>query len=398
METQELKELIRKYNAGLASVSEKARIEEWYEQINGKDIELGNKSEKEKVKQEISAGLNHYLSNQEEENEEEHHPEQNRSIYSWLKWAAAFVLLALGTGLYVNLNNPKPKIVASIKSEPNVEDIAPGGNKATLTLTDGSKLILDKANNGVLINQGNTVISKTADGKLVYEVLNNQLSPSNTELNSIVTPRGGEYQVTLSDGTKVWLNAASSLSYPTVFSGKQRRVELKGEAYFEVAENAKKPFLLKVNDDIHIEVLGTHFNVMAYHDEAEVKATLLEGSIKVSKNSSSSLLEPGQQAIIGKGNLIKLANVNTEEAVAWKNGYFMFNDEPLESIMRKISKWYAVDIVYENMPDNLHFGGMVSRSKNISSVLKIMELTKNVHFEILPNDSSGTERRVLVMP
>jgi len=398
LETQKLKELIQKYNAGRASAEEKAQLEEWYEQLHGKEIEFANEEERDRLKQEINDTLHAHLIEIKDAEELPEEPSRGSllSDFPWLQLAACVVLLAIGTAAYLSVKYPLPQAVENKKELTQEEDIAPGGNRATLTLADGSKIILDEAGEGIVANEGNAAINKTADGKVVYKLSDKQAIALKD--NQIATPRGGTYQITLSDGTKVWLNAASTLTYPAAFTGKERAVALTGEAYFEVAKNTELPFIVKISDNIRLQVLGTHFNIMAYQDEAEVKTTLLEGSVKVFKNEASSLLKPGEQASIGKGSGIKVSSVNTEEAVAWKNGYFMFNDEPLESIMRKLSKWYAVDIVYQNIEGNLHFGGMVSRSKNISSVLRIMELTGNIHFKISPGDSSGKERRVIVMP
>ena len=393
METQKLSELLRKYNAGQATDEEKAWIEEWYNQINGTDFDFDNEDEVERIKQEISSDLAGYLPDRKENAARSKHV---LIRYPWIKWAAVITIFSIAAALY--LQSSKQIVTAeNHNNKSEIDDIAPGGHNAVLTLADGSKIILNEEDNGILINEGNASISKVEDGNLVYHTPENTELYSDARQNIITTPLGGEYRVTLSDGTKVWLNAASSLTFPAAFTGKERKVELTGEAYFEVARNEKMPFMLKVNDDIHLHVLGTHFNVMAYRDEKEVKATLLEGSVKISRNNSNRLLKPGQQAIIGQEPEIRTAYVNTEEVVAWKNGYFMFTDASLESIMQKISKWYAVDIVYQNKPKNLHFGGMVSRSKNISEVLKIMELTGSVHFKISAGNSSGKERRVTVM-
>ncbi|WP_121812232.1 FecR family protein [Mucilaginibacter kameinonensis] len=271
--------------------------------------------------------------------------------------------------------------------------IAPGGNKATLTLSNGSKITLDDLATGQLTKQSGVTITKTGNGKLVYTIANDSSkSPQGAlQYNTIETPKGGQYQVNLPDGSKVWLNAASSLRYPTNFSGAVRRVELTGEAYFEVAKNPAKPFKV-VSNAQEVEVLGTHFNISTYPDDASVKTTLLEGSVKVlsTKLNQSKLLKPGEQSNI-TDNSIHVQAVDTDDVVAWKNGYFMFVDEDLKSIMSKLSRWYNIDVEYTGNVDNLRFGGMVSRSKDLAQALKIIEQTGSVKIKI-------EGRRVIIMP
>ncbi len=255
-----------------------------------------------------------------------------------------------------------------------------------LTLADGTKINLDKAENGEIAHQAGWTISKKEGSQLVYSLVTPGEQPSrgNSLFNVIETPRGGEYQVILPDGTRVWLNAASSLRYPAVFAGSERRVELRGEAYFEVAHNSKMPFRIKSNHQL-VEVLGTHFNISSYADDKIIKTTLLEGSVAVSVGNdiASQNLKPGQQAVVGHtGSSIRIKNVDVEESIAWKNGYFLFNDESIESIMRKVARWYDVDVEYTGKIPSVGFNGTVLKSKNISGVLKILELTKAVHFKV----------------
>ncbi|QEC79690.1 FecR family protein [Mucilaginibacter ginsenosidivorax] len=274
--------------------------------------------------------------------------------------------------------------------------IAPGGNKALLTLANGSKIILDDAATGELAKQSGVKVTKAANGQLVYTVENaspNSAASAEVAFNTIETPKGGQYQVDLPDGSKVWLNAGSSLRYPTNFNGDVRSVQLAGEAYFEVAKNAKKPFRVVSNSQV-VEVLGTHFNISSYIDDTSVKTTLLEGSVKVlsTKSNQSKLLKPGEQSNINYlSNSFNIQTVNTEEVIAWKNGYFLFVDEDLKSIMSKFARWYNVDVEYAGNVDNLRFGGMVSRSRDLAQALKIIEQTGNVKTKI-------EGRRVIIMP
>jgi ferric-dicitrate binding protein FerR (iron transport regulator) len=272
-------------------------------------------------------------------------------------------------------------------------DVGPGTDKAILTLANGKKIILTDATNGTLARQGNVIVSKEKNGVLKY-VLSAQAKSNDANVepgfNTFTTPRGAEYHVILPDGTMVWLNAASSIKFPTTFAGNERRVELTGEAYFEVAKDKHKPFKVKFNDQ-EVEVLGTHFDIMAYADEAEAKTTLLEGSVKISRNNIQQILKPGQQAVgatAAKGLLIQ--QVNTQEVMAWKNGFFMFRNSGIASIMRQAARWYDVDVVYEDDMAGKEYGGRVSRYKNISELLHNMELTGTIHFKI-------DGRRVTVM-
>lgn len=303
-------------------------------------------------------------------------------IYNWTQIAAAAVLILVTGGaywFYTYQNHPdKKKFSSNVKSRS--QDLLPGGNKALLTLADGSQLVLDESNTGKLATQGNTEILKHEDGRLDYSYSDKAGVQAAPLYNTLSTPRGGQYQVALPDGTRVWLNAASSLRYPASFTGKKRIVYLEGEAYFEVAKNAAKPFHVEVKG-LDVEVLGTHFNINAYHDEIYAKTTLLEGAVKVKRGDVQKLLSPGQQAVSGSSGPLKVIAADSDEVLAWKNGYFYFNKSTLPEIMRQLSRWYDVDIRYEGtIPDRI-FGGEISRSSNASEVLKILELSK-VHFRI----------------
>jgi len=274
--------------------------------------------------------------------------------------------------------------VAVIK--PFKNDIAPGSNKAVLTLGNGHKIILNDAKNGQLADEANTKITKAKDGRLVYNTTNNtQASQPAVDYNTVSTPNGGQYEVELPDGTKVWLNASSSLRYPTRFAGNERKVELSGEAYFEVSHNKTMPFKVKTASQ-EIEVLGTHFNVNAYTDEPATNTTLLEGSVKITSGKAQSVvIKPQQQASL-KSAGFDVREVDADEVIAWKNGYFEFSEENLGSIMRKISRWYNVEIIYTDKGlENQVFSGSISKYKNISQVIKLLELTKVADFNIQGN-------------
>jgi len=294
--------------------------------------------------------------------------------------AAAVILITLSVGVFYYSS------IQDVKSDKLATDIAPGGNKAVLTLANGKKIVLSDAKNGKLAADSGVSVTKLADGKIIYALESGKVA--NSAFNSIETPRGGQYQVILPDGSKVFLNAASSLTYPASFAAlKERRVELKGEAYFEVAKDKKHPFIVKTENQ-EIKVLGTHFNINSYTDEPLTKTTLIEGSVLVSASGAQELLKPGYQAVNGRGGL-RVVEANMDEVMAWKNGYFMFDGENIESVMRKISRWYNVDVVFKGEVSKDKFGGTVSRFTKVSQVLRKLAYTDKVHFII-------EERRIIV--
>lgn len=301
-------------------------------------------------------------------------------LLNTFKWAAAaVVLIAFSFTAYISLSKKKEHVF--------VTDVAPGGNKAILTLADGKKISLSDAANGDLIEQAGISISKTANGQLVYHIEKSAGAIDDTKVNTISTPNGGEWEIRLPDGSVVWLNAASSLQYPlNIATSKQRRVELTGEAYFEVAKDKAHPFIVKTVKQ-ELEVLGTHFNINSYINENVTRTTLLEGSVRISdlNSSDTQLLKPGEQSVLSdKG--IEVKKVNTDEAVAWKNGYFMFDNEKQESILRKIARWYNVEIEYADpAAKEVMYYGTVSRFEKISKVLRKFEQTGEVRFDIKGN-------------
>lgn len=301
---------------------------------------------------------------------------------AWPVWrriaVAASIVLCLSLGGYFLLPEHEFQFTHSHKN-----DIAPGGNKAVLTLSNGQKISLTGAKNGQLALQGNMVITKKENGEVAYNDAKSLTTSSKVVFNTMTTPRGGQYQLTLSDGTHVWLNAASSIRYPSSFIAGDREVEITGEAYFEVAHNPNKPFRV-ISGDQAVVVLGTHFNINAYHDEADTKTTLLEGKVKVTKNDQQIYLKPGEQALNSNKNasVVIKENVNTAIETAWKNGDFIYHNEDLVTIMRQLSRWYNVEVSFTDNVGKLRFGGMVSRSQPISAVLNIMETTGKIHFNI----------------
>jgi ferric-dicitrate binding protein FerR (iron transport regulator) len=375
--------LLDKYIAGEASKEEEQRLLNFYGSFkpSNKNEELPDTKElKHKIFNKISENINVEVEN-----------ESSFRLFHMKSFSiAAMIMVALSVGLYFYSNRTLPQ--EEQFAELNVKnDILPGNNKAVLTLADGSRISLDDAANGLLASQGNIAITKTDNGEIVYErnieSKNRDLS-SQSVTNTIQTPKGGKFQVRLPDGSKVWLNSASTLSYPTTFTGKERKVTLSGEAYFEITSNKKVPFRVISNGQI-VEVLGTHFNINSYDDEDFTKTTLLEGSVRVILKSTTDvlgktkMLKPGEQSLTNtKHSGIRIENADTEKAIAWKNGYFKFQNTPIQEIMREVERWYDVELIYEgNMPTD-EFTGFISNDVNISAVLKILEQSGGVKFTV----------------
>lgn len=300
-----------------------------------------------------------------------------RNTAGWKYAAAIALILATAAVIYqTRIRELHPtKEVAAAGPEQEIEEILPGGDKAKLTFSDGLVFDLEDMANGTVREEKGVKVTKQ-DGMVTFEIADN-----NSNLiffNTISTPVGGQYQVVLPDGTKVWLNSASTLHFPSAFVENERTVELTGEGFFEVAKNQHKPFKVKVNDAT-VEVLGTHFNIMAYANEGRITATLLEGSVKVHNGSVSKLMMPGQQASIGKE--IRLKEVDVDEAVAWKNGLFYFNNEDIATIMRQLERWYGIEAAYSGEISSKHFSGIISRDTEIDKVLEMLALTKSVRFK-----------------
>jgi len=379
-------ELLEKYNAGLATPEEKAVVESWYLKYKTPPSDLTS----EDLLYEVNIGyaqLQRQLAGK-------------KTVRWWPRVAvAASLLLCVSIGLvWFKKQAAKNNTTVAAKIS---HEILPGSNKAMLTLSDGRKLMLDSAENGNLAEQQGVNIIKHDDGQLAY--VDHGATNKAIAMNTLETPRGGQYQVQLPDGTKVWLNSASSIKYPSRFSGDKRRVELTGEAYFEVASvhlkgRKKMPFIVTTNalgngKGQQIEVLGTHFNIKAYNNDSEIATTLLEGSVKVTplhQPSKAIIIKPEQQAITSLHNPLMIEKVDVEEAVAWKNGYFVFENEDIQSIMNVLSRWYNVDISYKGEVTKQKFGGAFPRSANINDLLKHMESFGNVSFKV-------EGRRIIVM-
>lgn len=300
---------------------------------------------------------------------------------TWVRWAAAAVVISLLGSLYYYNAEDKESQKIVVLQQPTTNGIAPPNSvNAVLTLSNGQKIILDSAGNGVLAMQGTVNVVKLANGQLAYKG-----SSDNIEYNTLSNPRGSRVtSLILADGTKVWLNAASTLKYPTAFAGNERKVEVTGEAYFEVSHNAAMPFIVN-KGETSVQVLGTHFNVNAYDDETSLNITLLEGSVKVIKGNEKVLISPGEQAEVSNNitasKPIKIHSADVDQVMAWKNGLFSYKGASIETIMRQVSRWYNVDVVFEK-PVTEKFYAQVSRNTDVSNLLKMLEATKAVHFRI----------------
>lgn len=286
-------------------------------------------------------------------------------------WAAACIILLTAGAYYLSKQTRQPGLAATSP----VKDVAPGGNRAMLTLSDGTQITLDSAGNGVLAQQGNTRITKLGNGQLAYSGSGN--AEGKILYNTMSTPPGGQYQLILPDGTGVWLNAASSISYPTAFTGNERSVTVTGEAYFEVVKNEKMPFRVKAGNTT-VDVLGTHFNINAYKDEASINTTLLEGAVRVNVAQQQQQLRPGQQARVkANGAAIQVVDhPDIAEVMAWKAGFFSFNDADLPTVMRQLSRWYNVEVEYEGRIPQRVFTGEIGRNLTLSQVLKGLTKTR----------------------
>lgn len=374
IDKQYFNQLLKKYRKGTATREEISFLESFYNMfdVNDELINDDNEHAYQQLKDSLKSSIDERIDREEQSPGIKLRPMIVRYA------AAAAVLLFVSLGVYLLVKPHTQTDFATL-----AKNIKPGGNRATLTLANGKQIDLTKVVNGVIAQQANISIHKNANNMLVYSGgANNQAvdAAGNVPKNIISTPKGGQYQVVLPDGTNVTLNAASSLTYPVAFAGHERVVELKGEAYFEVAKNKAMPFKVKSGMQT-VTVLGTHFNVNAYYDESSIKTTLLEGSVEVTAGDNKEFIVPGQQVVAQpSGSLYKQA-ANTDKEVAWKNGVFSFDGDDVKIIMRQVSRWYDVSVVYSGDFPNDKFYGEIARTSSLTDVLKIMELN-NIHFDI----------------
>ncbi|MCD0488640.1 DUF4974 domain-containing protein [Pedobacter sp. MC2016-14] len=385
MKTTKAKELLEKYQQGLCTEEEKSIVETWY--LKHRVLNPIAVSEEERLtdiykiwdilaqKTSIEAPLEVVVKEI-----------KGASLKLWYQIAAAASILLI-IGLAIILNRPKEDRYQQLDAK---SDIPAGNNRAILTLANGKKIDLSGAGKGEIAKESGISIVKLADGQVVYTVVQQNLKiQDERSYNTISTPRGGQYQVNLPDGSKIWLNAASSLKFPASFANlKERKVILSGEAYFDVFHDAKQPFRVETAGQV-VEDIGTQFNINSYNDEPVVKTTLVEGSARVMPSSRQHeatrdlILMPGQQAIFDRREAIKMQNADLQEAIAWKKGDFVFRNADFRNVMRKIARWYDVEIIYDaSAPLDIPLGGLVSRSKNISVLLNLMEETGAVHFKV----------------
>ncbi|PWJ55624.1 FecR protein [Dyadobacter jejuensis] len=392
---EELLNMIRRYVAGKASEEERSFIEQYYDRFNEREniLERAQEEELKELEDRLLEGIQYKIS---ESDAPIHRP-------LWRRWglqvAAGLLLVLASIGvLLLHGSQVEQKSVAQ-KEIPT--DFTPGGNKAILTLSDGSTVVLDAAATGQVAEQGQMTITKTDDGQIVYNGSNGIRGDSKPTLNRVSTPPGGEYRILLPDGTKVWLNAMSSMQYPTFFAGNERRVTITGECYFEVAPNKEQPFIVNVNGQQEIIVTGTTFNVNAYNNERFVRTTLVEGKVRVAgkghTSNSERVLNPGEQSILAKTGRMKVKTVDIEEVVAWKNGLFQFRNSSLPSVMNQIARWYNVSVEIADGVPKKTFTGKIHRNVKATQILDILKFA-GINFRIEPAANSETTGKIVVIP
>ncbi|WP_233632783.1 FecR family protein [Parapedobacter sp. ISTM3] len=383
MEHNRAKELLERYRSGLCSAEEREMVESHFARYIRDNDQLPSLDDWIRVERNMYEAMQARI----------HRPPFNGRLL-WMYSAAALVIVSAVALLFYSLVRQPSAEQHVAGSRP--ADVDPGTERAVLTLADGRKIALDEAGIGQLATEGGVIINKTADGQILYEA--NEQEGSALAFNTVETPKGGYFKIVLPDGTGVWLNAASLLKYPNHFSGHERRVELQGEAYFEVAsqysaasERVKMPFVVATATQ-EVEVLGTQFNLNAYPDEPDVKTTLLEGTVRVSDREGrlSKTLRPGEQAVFAGGELLTHP-VDAEAAVAWKNNLFLFYHADLATIIRQIERWYDVEFDYASLPKTGRLYGEISRDKKLSVVLAALSEYTGLHFDL-------EGRRVAVIP
>lgn len=364
--------LLKKYLIGDVTGQDREQIGKWYNDLDKADARFKNPFVKRRVKDNLWA---HIQANTEK-------PASNLPAIRY--WTAAAILLIFSGLLYFQLSKNR-------YMQPDTEhialknDVMPGKDKAYLTFSNGTKIDLGATANGKLAGEAGVKLIKNGDGQLVYQASAGDVAQGKSIYHTVSTPNGGQYHVILPDGTKVWLNAASSITFPVAFSDKERAVKMTGEIYFEVAKvfikHKRQPFIVSTNKQ-QVEVLGTHFNINAYPQQQFEKTTLAEGSVRIKPATyfASQVLKPGELALLSN-NRISVQQASLENELAWKNGMFRFNNEDIITVMQQLERWYDVQIDYANMP-NIHFNGGISRNISLAKVLKMLEITGGFRFEI----------------
>jgi ferric-dicitrate binding protein FerR (iron transport regulator) len=392
MQKEEVQKLVEKYLHNAASAEETEKLFQWYRAEMKTDSEwnFDEQEDENKLKSFIFSRIeladttdNRFIG--------------TRKYYSLAAAASAVIFLISGLYFLHKSDDVKTDInPVKVATKPAVNDIQPGGIKAILTLSDGKKIVLDDSQNGVVLNQGDIKIHKNSQGVIEYTLIEsaneqsiNERKEVQTVYNTIQTPVGGKFQLNLADGSKVWLNSASSLRFPVFFAGDTREVELKGEAYFEVSKNVDKKFSVRSGNQT-VEVLGTHFNINAYSDEPSITTTLIEGAVRVIELNSkkSQILKPGEQSKVDRE--IRIQRKDTQAEVAWKDGYFYFENASIETVMRQLGRWYGITARYEPELPEHHFEGAIATNLTLLEVLEILQKS-NIHFRL-----EGKE--VIVMP
>jgi transmembrane sensor len=368
MTKEEVQELIKKYTEGKCSPEERELLEDWADQ-RGAQKSWGwiDASQKAETRDRIWKKIN-----------------LNPPVYSnhklWLSGIAAAIVLICSIAFYANQQSKRIPLNRALVKK--VKAVPTGAKTVTLTLADGTVHQLNNAAQGILAVENDIEIKKGNQGQLIYSQ-NESSATSGTALNTLNIPRGNLYQLQLADGTKVWLNSASSITYPSSFNKHDRTVSLKGEAYFEVAKDTKKPFIVN-SRGVSIKVTGTHFNVSAYDDDEDLKATLLEGGVEVEKGGKKIALLPGEQAI-SKNFSTELTQViiDPTNVIAWRTGDFVFEGQDLRAVMRNLSRWYDVEVSFEgDLPYEKKVGGTFSKAKGMASLLNNLEKLMGIKFKV----------------
>ncbi|SUJ26735.1 fec operon regulator FecR [Sphingobacterium spiritivorum] len=360
---KESEKLLLKYIEGKATARQQTIVEKWYADLEVTDTsgftDLEKQQQLDSIRQQLPG-----------------HKAQRIKLWPRIMVAASVLLIIAAGVIYYK----RAFQTGQIHALTHASDISPGHTGATLTLADGRQIILSDAEEGEIAQEAGMRVTKTADGQILYQIL--ETEAGNNKTNTLSTANGQTYVLTLPDQTKIWMNAASSLTYnTTLYSAGKRKVELTGEAYFEVAKDKKHPFVVKTANQ-EVEVLGTHFNINSYEDEKGVSTTLIEGSVRVKSGQSSQLLKPGQQAVNTADGIV-VNEVDMESILDWKDGDFSLNEVDLKTAMRKISRWYNVEIVYSpSVPADIQTGGWISRKNKLSAVLRLMESSGLVHFKV----------------